>query len=303
MTWLLFALIGPICWMIANFVDKYTVEHFVSKETDAGMLVLFTSLTGLVFLPFVYFGTRGLFAMPILSILGLIGTGMLLIFGFVFYCRALQYDDASNVVPFFQLNPVFVYILGLVFLHEYISASKTLGGLLILIGVFFFSYNHKQKRFKKEVVRNMVLAALFTSSTLFLYKFFTIQEANFWNTFFWELLGYVIAGVGIFLCIPSYRRNFLDLLYGKDRKIILYSSTSEVISTLGNLTAQYATLFAPLFFVALVNSFQPVMTFVFGYILTKSSIKLNEDIRKETLVYKYIGLAILTAGTIVFIVI
>ena len=45
MSWLAFALCGPILWAISTHLDKYLVERYF-KDADVAVLMLFTALMG-----------------------------------------------------------------------------------------------------------------------------------------------------------------------------------------------------------------------------------------------------------------
>lgn len=303
MTWFFIALLGPLFWLVANFVDKYTIEKFISKETDSGMLVLFTSLSGLLFLPIVYFFTDTPLTLP-LNVIGIsFSVGIIYIVAFIFYCRALQVDDTSNVTIFFQLAPVYLYILGFFFLGENISLIKITGGILIAVGSLFFTFNIHTKKFKKKLVINMLFSSILTAVALFLYKFITVDNLSFFDTLFWELWGFVFCGIVLGICIPKYRTGFLSFLNTKNtnKKIIFLSLGSELLSTLGIITTHYATLLAPLFYVSLVNSFQPLLTLFVGFLITKSgSLFIKEKIDKKTIFFKLCGVSLLISGIILF---
>ena len=47
-------LAGPVLWAASTHIDKYLVERFF-KESDVGVLLIFTGLIGLLPLPFIGF--------------------------------------------------------------------------------------------------------------------------------------------------------------------------------------------------------------------------------------------------------
>ena len=52
MSWLAFALCGPILWAISVHLDKYLVERYF-KDADVIVLLIFTALMGLVLMPII----------------------------------------------------------------------------------------------------------------------------------------------------------------------------------------------------------------------------------------------------------
>src|ERR1700754_1264366 len=110
MTWLAFALCGPILWAISVHLDKYLVERYF-KDADVIVLLIFTALMGLVLMPIIAWFEPGVFQLDMKSI--------------TFYLRALQGHDASLVAPFFQSSPLFGYVLAYLVLGETLSLRQT----------------------------------------------------------------------------------------------------------------------------------------------------------------------------------
>ncbi|HYA37668.1 MAG TPA: hypothetical protein VEI74_05295 [Candidatus Methylomirabilis sp.] len=74
MTSLLFAFSGPILWAISTHIDKYLVERFF-KHSSVAVLFVFTSVIGLVLLPFIWVYQPGVTALSPRSILVIAGSG------------------------------------------------------------------------------------------------------------------------------------------------------------------------------------------------------------------------------------
>src|SRR5256885_15064580 len=101
MSWLAFALCGPILWAISTHLDKYLVERYF-KDTDVAALLVFTALMGVVLMPLIAVLAPGVFERELLSIALLSLSGLLYMVGITFYLRALQGHDASVVAPSFK---------------------------------------------------------------------------------------------------------------------------------------------------------------------------------------------------------
>ena len=52
MSWLVFALCGPVLWAISVHLDKYLVERYF-KDADVIVLLVFTALMGVVLMPII----------------------------------------------------------------------------------------------------------------------------------------------------------------------------------------------------------------------------------------------------------
>ena len=58
MSWLAFALCGPILWANSTQLDKYLVERYF-KDADVIVLLVFTALMGLALMPIIAFFEPG----------------------------------------------------------------------------------------------------------------------------------------------------------------------------------------------------------------------------------------------------
>src|ERR1700755_472060 len=67
MSWLVFALCGPVLWAISVHLDKYLVERYF-KDADVIVLLIFTALMGLVLMPIIAASVPGVFDRDLTSI-------------------------------------------------------------------------------------------------------------------------------------------------------------------------------------------------------------------------------------------
>ena len=208
MSWLAFALCGPILWAISVHLDKYLVERYF-KDADVIVLLIFTALMGLVLMPIIAALVPGVFQRDLTSIVLMSLSGLFYMTGITFYLRALQGHEASMVAPFFQSSPLFGYILAYLVLGETLTRTQLLGGALIVFGVLSVSIGSgpKRERFRWQLAALMLCAGFVLSLSTLIFKAFAIKD-EFWATTFWMFAGEALFGIG-FLCIGRYRRQFL----------------------------------------------------------------------------------------------
>ena len=104
MSWLLFALCGPVLWAISTHLDKYLVERFF-KKSDVAVLLIFTAFIGVPTLPFIAVSVPTIASPGLSGIALIVLSGILYMGAMLFYLRALQSEEASVVAPFFQAVP------------------------------------------------------------------------------------------------------------------------------------------------------------------------------------------------------
>jgi drug/metabolite transporter (DMT)-like permease len=267
MSWLVFALCGPILWAISTHLDKYLVERYF-KDTDVVVLLVFTALMGLVLMPIIAIFDHGVFQQNSLSIGLMMLSGVLYMGALAFYLRALQGHEASVVAPFFQSSPLFGYLLAYLVLGETLSAMQLIGGALIVLGVLSVSIGSgpTRERFHWRLAALMLACGFVMSLSTLIFKAFAVKD-EFWATTFWMFAGEALFGIA-FLCIPRYRNQFFHLLRSNGGALIAINASNELINLGGGLANRYALIFAPLAIVQAIGSTTTLFVFLIGVLLT-----------------------------------
>ena len=276
MSWLAFALCGPILWAISVHLDKYLVERYF-KDADVIVLLIFTALMGLVLMPVIAWFEPGVFQRDLTSILLMTLSGLFYMTGITFYLRALQGHEASMVAPFFQSSPMFGYVLAYLVLGETLTPHQLPGGALIIVGVLSVSIGSgpKRERFRWQLAALMLCAGFVLSLSTLIFKAFALKD-EFWETAFWMFAGEALFGVG-FLCIGRYRRQFIDLCRVNGGALLALNASNELINLGGGLANRYALIFAPLAIVQAVGSTTTLFVFVIGVMLTLLFPKISRE--------------------------
>jgi uncharacterized membrane protein len=296
MSWLAFALCGPILWAISTHLDKYLVERYF-KDTDVALLLVFTALMGVVLMPVIAFFEPGVFAQDWLSI-GLMSlSGLLYMIGITLYLRALQGHDASVVAPFFQSSPLFGYVLAYLVLGETLSGTQLAGGALIIFGVLSVSIvgGNSRERFQWKLAALMLCCGFIMSLSTLIFKAFAIKD-EFWATTFWMFAGEALYGV-VFLSIASYRAAFMHLLRSNGKALLAINASNELINLGGALANRYALIFAPLAVVQAVGSTTTLFVFLIAVLLTWLFPGISrENLSPRVFISKGIAAVMVTAG-------
>jgi uncharacterized membrane protein len=286
MSWLAFALCGPVLWAISVHLDKYLVERYF-KDTDVIVLLIFTALMGVVLMPIIAWYEPGVFHRDWTSAALMALSGLFYMTGITFYLRALQGHEASMVAPFFQSSPMFGYILAYFVLGETLTGQQLLGGALIVAGVLSVSIGSgaKRGRFRWQLAALMLCAGFVLSLSTLIFKAFAIKD-EFWATTFWMFAGEALFGAG-FLCIGHYRRQFIDLCRTNGSALLAINASNELINLGGGLANRYALIFAPLAIVQALGSTTTLFVFLIGVLLTlvapqisRETLKTSEIVRK-----------------------
>ena len=297
MSWIALALIAPFIWSLLNHLDKYLVSKYSQHAGIGGLAIISSMFSGLA-IPILYFLDKDIFNIDSTSILLLVLTGILTALGILLYLYALDQDDASHVVPFWFLIPVFTYILGLIFLGENISSDKIVASIITLLGALMLSFEFEQGiKIKKYTPMLMVGSSLLLSLNDILFKYVTIKS-NFVISMFWNQLGFLIFGVILFIFIKKYRHDVITVLKNKKIELAVLNVIGEISQIFAQLFSYYSILLAPVSIVLLIGyTFQPLLVFFEGILLTMIAPSIfSEKINHKHLIHKMLAILIMTIG-------
>ncbi|MDO8659916.1 MAG: EamA family transporter [Candidatus Parcubacteria bacterium] len=300
MYWILLALISPILLTLVNHLDKYLLEKYF-KDGGVGALMIFSSLAGILVLPFaLFFSSENVFRMPLYFIAILIIVGILSTLAVFAYLFALEDEEATVVVPFYQTIPIFSGVLGYFFLGEKITTPQMIGMFIIIAGSIILSLELDEiNNFKfktKAVVLMLISSFLFTINAI-IFKIIAL-ESSFWTSIFWENMGLFLTGLFIFIFFKKYRKLFLWVFKENRGKIMTFNIIGEVLVLIGNISLQYALILAPVALVLLVDSYQPIFVLIWAFIFYFLYPKIfREKLDKKNLIKKVASILIIGLGT------
>ncbi len=186
MSWLFFAIAAPALFAITNFIDKFIIEKHV--EDIVALTIVsgaISFLFGLIILTLAHFPFLGWGVIILVLVSGALGELALLP-----YFKAMKLDDASRILPLFQVIPFLILILAYIFLGEQLSGGQLFGFCFILIGGFLLSL--KKLDMKVFSLRPsfwyMMLSSLLYAAGAVIFKF-VVTPGNFWDIIAYEILG------------------------------------------------------------------------------------------------------------------
>lgn len=299
MSWFFIALIGPLLYALTNHIDKILLEKYF-KESGVGTLLLFSSLLSALALPFLYFADPTALSMGAVSIFALASVGILNVLVLWCYLLALKEEEASIAVVFYQLVPVFGYILAYFILGEVLTQLQLIAMAVVILGTSIVAFEidaDNKFSLRGNTIVLMSAAAFFWALESVIFKAVALEE-NVWRSLFWEHLMLMIAGIGIFVFMRSYRTHFLTALRENSRGILSLNVANESLYMLGNMAFAFAYLLAPIALVLLAESYQPLFVFAIGIFLTLFFPKLTaEKIRLKHLAQKLVAICVTGIGT------
>jgi transporter family protein len=295
MNWFFIALSAPVLWAFINHIDKFIVSKYASDK-NPGSLVIFTSMTAGLASFFIFF-LAPLQNVSLLQAFGGIVAGFLFIAGYIPYMYALQEDEVSITAPLFQMISPFAYVLGAVFLGEFLSGKQILAGLLVITGAVVMTLNFDNLVWKGRLFKLMAFASLLLALNTVVFKVVGLGS-SFWTASFWEYLGAFIFGIILF-CIPSYNKDFRFFLKNNGIKILSLSFFAESLNAVARTLSNFAALLVPIALVYIVNGTQPLFIFIYGIFLFLFFPKIEaENFSRKHLLIKLSAIFIMIFGSV-----
>jgi drug/metabolite transporter (DMT)-like permease len=291
MEWYIFALLAPAFWAMNNVFIKFLITN---KYKSYFPLIFTVILCDAVFaVGVLVFGTVT-YSFPY-SLLALTA-GLMPLTAFWFYSKALITEEVSRIATLFQLIPVFVVFLSVIFLNEILGIQRYLGIGLIVTASILISYKKADKNpfsgaLKFMIPFGIVIAAYtITDKTLLGYL-------DYWTVFFWNLLG-TFLGALFLLALPKPRTEITKTVATIGKKAVFTTFIGEGLYVIGTICSLIALSLTDASLASSLFGLQPFYVFFYTIILSLFLPRiLKEKINKETLLLKASAVALMFTGT------
>ncbi len=137
MTWFIYALLSAFFAALTAILAKIGVSNINSNlATAIRTIIIVIFAWGIVF----FQGTFSqLSSLSRFSVLFLVLSGVATGLSWLFYFRALQLGNASQVAPIDRLSLVITILLAAVILREKVTAQTMLGALIMVVGAILIT--------------------------------------------------------------------------------------------------------------------------------------------------------------------
>lgn len=286
--YLAFAILAALFWSVGNVLDKAVLTDHISNPVVVTFFTgAFGALFALVLVPLGYVHIPTVFVLVTALLLGI-----LYIVPIYFYMKGMTLEEVSRVIPIMNISPVFVVILGAIFLNEVFTLQKYLGIFLAITGSVMVA----SERFGKEFFNleaNKAYWLVFTGTFMFAVYAVSIRWilnfSDFWNIFFWSRIGGLIP-VGFFLLHQSTREQIKSVMRSMRESRLEYMAISELMNDLGVLSQTVALGLGAAALVQTATSIQPLFVLVFVGVLSHLwNRDLGEDLSNKAIAVKTIS--------------
>jgi len=292
MEWLIFALLCPAFWGWNNVINKFLMTK---KFPGYFSITIYLNLLDLIFAGIVCLFVPISLEFP--YFLFSIAAGVLPLFSFWFYSKALMVEEVSRISPLFQFIPIFVVFLSILFLGEILSAQKYFGIALIVLTSILISYkksengNSLSSAFKYMVPFSAILAVFSTINKHLL------GHMDYWSVFFWSSIGSAL-GVLAMLAFSKPRKEFVEALPILGKRTFFVSLLGESTYILGILFSLAATSLSYVSVVSALSGLQHFFVFVYMVLISLFVPKiLKEELNRNVLALKILSIAVMFVGT------
>lgn len=297
---LVLALVPPAIFAAVNHIDKYLVTKYF-RSGGVGALMIFSSLIGVFIALGILIIHPEVLQINTSTALAITANGTLYVLAILPYLYALQRDDVSNVIPLFQLTPVFSFLLEWVVLGTLINQTQLTAGIIIVLSAFTLSSDMLERggaRIKTRSLKLMATSSFLFATNALMFKVFAI-ETPFWTTSFYEYVGFASVALMLFTCVRPYRQEFLSVFHVNKKRVLGLNAINEIVNIVGKITFNAVSLMMPVTLVWIVGGFQPVFVFVYGMVLTALLPRIvREDVRPVVVVRKMMIISIMTIAAI-----
>lgn len=282
--WLFYSLLAPLFFAIVHVMDSYCVEDVFEKPWMGMVTSAIASL--IVFAPLPYIAPFIDWQMPTVPVLiAALAAGALIQLSQALYFQALSYSEAGIVAAYWNMVPMLVPILSLIFLHERLSALHYIAiSILIFCSVAFCLID-------TSIKTRWLSFALMAASAVMQAFMFLLQEVVYSNMSYYQ--GFIVITTGLIITglIPLVFKR-VRIIFISNKLTLIKSGKLFVYIEIANLLAlafsQRAVDLGIPSLVAAVESTIPAYTFILSLLLSLLLPSFGDERSRKKLPQKFI---------------
>lgn len=290
--WLLFAILAPLSWGLANPIDSALRRSWIKNDLVLTCALAVARLPMAIVLLFI-FAQNLTIGWPVL---GMFLAGVLWTLPFILYYKSLEREETSRVVLIIQLQPVFVLTMAAVLINETLVLSQIVAFILILSGSILAAVKKTESRWHfSKVFLFMFLAAIMWSLADVMFKMYAVYFPDFWSAFAVDIFGSSFPALAFFL-FPKYKKIAGEL---KELPASCWNFfvSSAILGTLGSLSFAYALTIGKASLVSVISGFQPIFALFFGMFLARFLKEIpGESLSRSDLLIKAASFVLILSG-------
>lgn len=290
MGWLFYAILAPVMLTGVNFLDKYILEREIKNYL--GMPIISAIVAG-IFGSLVWVGL-GFPGLPAWDAAVVVFTGVISVWSFVLYFKAIAGEETSTVIVLLQLQPIVALILAYILLQEVITLRQFAGFWLILLPAVGLSL--KRGSFHLSIYFWLILAGVSVwALSEVLFKLIS-EDHPFGTLVVYESWGIGIGGIFLYL-VPSIRRAFFENLHHMRFTAFGLVFLNELVFVGSKLCKLLAVTLGPIALVNVLSSTQIFFAIALDWALTLLlPTVFKADFSRANFLRKIAGAAVMFTG-------
>ncbi|MFH0977793.1 MAG: DMT family transporter [Candidatus Woesearchaeota archaeon] len=293
LNYILLAAASSLCFAITNIIDKHMVSRWVKKPLTFTVVI---NLLETVWMLALILPWRGFHLLPLPLLLMSLGLGGFFTLYIWPYVKALSIEEASRVIPIFQLSPIFVFFLSMFFIHESLTSKLLVGFVLLIVGGFLISLKSIRGIFKLSTAFYFMLLASLMWAVIMVSQKYLFGLADFFDVFVWSRIGALMVALAILLS-SSVRRDLFSILRKAPVRVKSVLIANEGVAVAAFFLGGLALTLGPASIVSALNGLQPLFVLAIAIILSLWLPSfLKEDLAKTNILLKIAAILIIFAG-------
>jgi len=284
MEWYVFALLAPAFWAMNNVFIKF----LITNKFQSYFPMIFT----VVFMDALFALAVPTFAPIVVSF----PYSMMPLLAFWFYSKALIMEEVTRIITLFQLIPVFVVFLSVIFLNEVLGMQKYFGIFLIVVASMLVSYKKSGSKPFSSALKFMMPFGVIIAAYTILDKIL-LGHLDYWSLFFWNVLG-TFCGVMLLLSLPKLRKETGKIIIAAGKKAVFTTFIGEGLYVIGTICSLVALSLVDASLASSLFGLQPFYVFFYTLFLSIFLPRiLKEEISKSIISLKISAIALVFLGT------
>ena len=303
MMWLVFIGITLIVDAFRIFIDNYVSDVYFKGRNAASQKLFYGYSVTIVSVIILIATGFNMNSMTPALFLALVLAGAISAVSGVFYFRALELDNSTNLGIFIQLAPVLYLVLGWFFLGETITPLQFVAFLIIISGPALIIATTR-KRSRKIQIRAAVYSFLYVLiaviSNLIFVKANT-TGADFVTTTALLLLAKSITNLVLVYAVPKWNRRYHAVVKQSKGKVFRPMIANTIVGVTKEFVYRAALVTAPTVALAsaVSDSSGPIVIFFMGIVLTLLWPKFGrEKLQRKTIIVHIVAIILVVAGVV-----
>lgn len=303
----LLALLGAtLLWGLLAHVDRFLVNEDDDSSSDniRALMIFSTLIAGGVML-LIRLAFSG-FRLPEFNLISMTLSIVAALFYILFTyleLHAFADNDASVVIAFSQLSPVFSYIAAFFFLSETLGIQQVIGAIIVIVATILLTVDLDKSDQKGQHKGRALLFMLLALASFTIYSIL-LDKANLAGDYSANMIyfqiGTILPGI-IFVCQRKFRHSFARKIKTHGRRYLALNIMNEVGNSTAVALRSFALMFLPL---ALLDTLDVMgvacFTLLFGFLGTKLlPTFFAEDLSRRVVIQKVSCIILSLVGVVI----